>query len=335
MGSTDGHKILAAIYAAAAPVEVRALAAVEILRRTWVHQFYFEEGQVRWRSAADLPPAGHRHDSPYDADARYGNKRSATWTGYKVHLTETCDTDAPHLITHVATTPAPVGDIDLTAPIHEALAARDLLPAEHFVDAGYVDAPLLVTSKAQHQIEMVGPVRPDVSWQGKAGQGYDLSGFALDWEAQAVTCPQGQISTTWVPSQDAWGNATIHVSFPRSACAGCPARAQCTRAKTGPRALTLRPRAEHEVLQEIRRQQESDAWRARYARRAGIEGTLSQAIRAFGVRQCRYIGLAKTRLQHVLTAVALNVVRLDAWWTGQPFAKTRRSAFTALQMSVA
>lgn len=47
MGSTDGHKILAAIYAAAAPVEVRALAAVEILRRTWVHQFYFEEGQVR------------------------------------------------------------------------------------------------------------------------------------------------------------------------------------------------------------------------------------------------------------------------------------------------
>src|SRR5512135_2397496 len=74
----------------------------------------------------------------------------------------------------------------------EALAARDLLPAEHFVDAGYVDAPLLVTSKAQHQIEMVGPVRPDVSWQGKAGEGYDLSGFALDWEAQAVTCPQGQ-----------------------------------------------------------------------------------------------------------------------------------------------
>ena len=79
---------------------------------------------MRWRTAAELPPAGQRHDSPYDVEARYSNKRSVTWVGYKVHLTETCDAEAPHLITHVETTPAPVSDIDRTAPIHEALAAR-------------------------------------------------------------------------------------------------------------------------------------------------------------------------------------------------------------------
>jgi transposase len=76
-------------------------------------------------------------------EARYSNKRSVTWVGYKVHLTETCDAEAPHLITHVETTPAPVSDIDRTAPIHEALAARGLAPISHFLDAGYVDAPLL------------------------------------------------------------------------------------------------------------------------------------------------------------------------------------------------
>jgi transposase len=157
----NGHQILAAVYAADAPTSLGTLPAVQALRRTWVHQFYLENEQVRWRTAAELPPASQRHDSPYDVEAHYGNKRSTTWVGYKVHLTETCDAGAPHLITHVETTLAPVGDIDRTAAIHEALA-----PAAHFLDAGYVDAPLLLSSQAEHGIEMVGPVRPDASWQG-------------------------------------------------------------------------------------------------------------------------------------------------------------------------
>ncbi len=161
----DGHEVLAAVYAADAPTGLHALPAVQALRRTWVHQFYVEDEQVRWRTAAELPPAGQRHDSPYDVEARYSNKRSVTWVGYKVHLTETCDAEAPHLITHVETTPAPVSDIDRTAPIHEALAARGLAPAVHFLDAGYVDAPLLLSSQSEHGIELVGPVRPDASWQ--------------------------------------------------------------------------------------------------------------------------------------------------------------------------
>jgi hypothetical protein len=155
---------------------LRALPTVQALRRTWVHQFYLEDERVRWRTAADLPPAGQRHDSPYDVEAHYGNKRSATWVGYKIHLTE---------------------------------------------------------------------------------------------------------------------------------------------------------------IQQARRQQETEDWRQRYAARAGIEGTLAQALQLFGLRRCRYVGLAKTRLQHVLTAVALNIVRLEAWWTGRPLAKTRVSRFVALQLAAA
>jgi transposase len=172
----DGHQILAAVYAADAPAGLRALPTAQALRRTWVHQFYLEDERVRWRTAADLPPAGQRHDSPYDVEAHYGNKRSATWVGYKIHLTE---------------------------------------------------------------------------------------------------------------------------------------------------------------IQQARRQQETEDWRQRYAARAGIEGTLAQALQLFGLRRCRYVGLAKTRLQHVLTAVALNIVRLEAWWTGRPLAKTRVSRFVALQLAAA
>ena len=327
----DGHKILVAVYAPSAPAWLRELPAVQTLRRAWVHQFHLEDDVVRWRKAADLPPAGTRFDSPYDTDARYGNKRSTTWTGYKVHLTETSDADTPHLITHVETTSAPVSDIDMTAPIHQALADKGLLPAAHLADAGYVDADLLISSHRDHEIDLVGPVRPDTSWQAKAGQGFDVPAFTIDWEARTVICPEGQTSFDWVPSRDSWGNDTIHIGFHRKTCAACPSRSLCTRSKTGPREITVRPQPQHEALQEVRRNQETEAWRARYGKRAGVEGTVSQAVRVFGLRRCRYLGLAKTRLQHIFTALALNVVRLDAWLTGQPLAKTRRSVFASLK----
>lgn len=110
----------------------------------------------------------------------YGNKRSATWTGYKAHLTETCDENSIHLITHVETTQAHISDTDQTQPIYEALASKALLPQEHVVDAGYVDGTLLVDSLEDFGIELIGPVRPDVSWQAKAPDGYDLGQFQID-----------------------------------------------------------------------------------------------------------------------------------------------------------
>ena len=128
-----------------------------------MHQYFIDAGKVRLRSAKDLPPAGERYDSPYDTEARYGNKRSTTWTGYKVHLTETCDKNSVHLITNVETTQGHISDTDQTQPIHEALSSKALLPEEHVMDAGYVDGPLLVESLENFGIKLVGPVRPNVS----------------------------------------------------------------------------------------------------------------------------------------------------------------------------
>lgn len=331
MIGTDGMQLLIAVQAETTIDGFAHLPAVEILRQTWVHQYYMENDQVKLRAAANLAPSGSRFDSPYDIDARFGNKRSVTWTGYKVHLTETCDENQVHLITHAITTQAQVSDVTQTQPIHDALAAKDLLPNQHIVDAGYVDSHLIVTSRKQYGIDLVGPVRPNVSWQAKTDGGYDSSQFIVNWNTKRVTCPQGKKSTKkWVPTQDKWGNAVINVRFPRQTCRLCPARDLCTRSLTEPRELTLRPKAEYQALQTARQQQNSTDWKKLYGTRAGVEGTLSQGIGTLGLRQARYVGLVKVRLQHLLTAVALNVLRMVAWLDGISHAKTRISRFAAL-----
>lgn len=327
---TDGMQLLEALWSDDAPIALRQIGTVETLRQTWVHQFYGSDGQVRLRTAKDLPPAGERIDSPYDPDARYGNKRSTTWTGYKVHLTETCDANQVHLITHVITTHAHQADVAQTEPIHAALQAKALLPQQHIVDAGFVDANLIVTSQKNYGVELIGPVRPNVSWQANTPGGYDISQFEVNWKTKRVTCPQRKQSNQWKHTTDAWGNPLIHGQFPRPQCRQCSSRHLCTRSKTEPRTLTLRPQAEYQALRAARQQQESEAWKQAYNRRAGIEGTLSQGVNAFGLRRSRYLGLAKTRLQHILTSTAINIVRMVAWLQGISHAQTRTSRFAAL-----
>jgi transposase len=80
------------------------------------------------------------------------------WTGYKVHLTETCEAEAPHLITHVETTQGTRQVCEVTADIHTDLTQAGLPPGEHFVEEGYTDASLLVESRQKYGIELYGPV---------------------------------------------------------------------------------------------------------------------------------------------------------------------------------
>ena len=111
-------------------------------------------------------------------------------------------------------------------------------------------------------------------------------------------------------------------------CQLCANRAQCTRARR--RTITVRRRDEYCALQVARERERTDEYAAEYRKRAGVEGTLSQGIRSCGLRRSRYIGLAKTHLQHVLTAAAINCVRVYHWLAGRPLAKTQISAFGKL-----
>jgi transposase len=328
----DGTRLLTALYASAAPDALRHLPAVRILRAVWVQQFHAPQpdGTITWRDPADQPEGADLIISPYDTEARFSMKREFSWVGYKVHLTETCDEDTPHLITHVETTPATTPDEMVLGPIHAALQERDLLPGDHLVDQGYMDSPRLVESRKEYAVRLVGPVPTDNSWQAQAGQGYAAACFTVDWEAQQVTCPAGQRSNQWVPSHTATGQEIIHVEFGRKTCKACVRRPQCTRAVADGRVINLRPREQHLALAAQRAEQQTAGFKAEYAHRAGVEGTLAQGIRVGDLRQTRYLGEAKTRLQQILIAVAVNLLRLVAWWQERPRARTRISAFAAL-----
>ena len=328
----DGVSLLSAISAAEAPVWLAEIPAVETLRRVWVQNFYWEEGELRWRDASNVPAAGQCIDSPYDPEAHYAQKRTTSWVGYKVHLTETCDDESPHLITHVETTPAPLADDAAVPLMHEALQQRDLLPGVHLVDTGYVDAAELVSSQQDYEVELLGPTRQDYHWQAREETGFEASQFVVDWQNKCATCPAGQTSSSWTPAQDRRGNPVIKIKFAMQDCRPCPSREQCTHSQSASprRVLTVRPQQQYQALQAARQRQTTKAFKTTYAVRAGIEGTLSQGIRAFGLRQARYRGLEKVHLQQILTATALNLCRMHDWLTEQPRAHTRQAAFVRL-----
>src|SRR6266705_2882536 len=223
---TDGHRLLAAVYESTAPAWLAALPAVETLRRVWVQQFFVEEGGCRWRTNENIPPPALIIASPYDLDARLGVKRNHGWIGYKVHVTETCDDDEPHLIIHTETTAATTPDWGMADPIHHALEQQGCLPSRHVVDGGYVDAEAIVTSRTKYDVELFGPVPLENSWQAKAAAGFDLSHFQIDWQSQTLTCPAGQRSRTWTLTKNRSGQAVIYVKFAAAACQLCPSRGQ-------------------------------------------------------------------------------------------------------------
>lgn len=208
--------------------------------------------------------------SPYDPDARWANKGSRTWVGYKVFLTETGDPDQPPLITHVATTPESHADETMVEPIHADLEDITLLPTEQLMDAGFVRSEQLVDSPQHYGVTLLGPTARDSSWQAHTPGAFDKSQFQVDWERQVVTCPMGKQSHLWLTDQQGLARQ-VQVFFKRDDCLACSARAQCTRAKKGARVLSLQPRPQHEALQDLRQYQQTQAFKARYAARAGVE----------------------------------------------------------------
>ncbi len=213
--------------------------------------------------------------------------------------------------------------------IQESLAQSGLLPAEQLADAAYVCGSNLVSSQAR-RIDLIGPTYEDRSWQAKAAEGFDVANFRIDWENKTVSCPRERQSIRWSETRTARGRSMIHIDFSSDDCAACPSRSSCTRAKNLPRTLTLQPEEEHEAIQVARKRQKTEEFASLYSRRAGIEGTISQGVRAFGLRRARYRGLKRTHLQGLSTAAAVNVGRITNWLESVPTATTRRSRLTAL-----
>ncbi|HEV8651802.1 MAG TPA: transposase [Actinomycetes bacterium] len=147
------------------------------------------------------------------------------------------------------------------------------------MDAGYTSAELVLTC-AQADLTLLGPVLLDTSPQARANTGFDRAAFHIDFDTRQVTCPQGVTSASWAQCRQR-GQGAIVVKVPADACRACPVRDQCTRAagRYG-RQRTLHHRDVHQALQDARAQQSTNEWKARYASRAGVEGTIHQAVAA-------------------------------------------------------
>jgi transposase len=361
----DGYALLEAVYAGSSPAWLRELPAVGVLRRVLVQNYTraitgskeVVKRREKEPEGDGLPPGHARIASPYDIDARWGVKREEFWLGYKLHVTESCDDEPacgcpgdggtgrrghdqdcaapafPNLITHVATTDATVTDNQMTAVIHDDLAGKALTPGRSYLDSGYLSAALVVSEAARHGIALIGPLLADTSAQARAGAGYARADFTIDYDTKTVTCPQGKTSACWTPCTQR-GHAAIVATFSAADCGPCPARPLCTTSSKNRRQLTVPPRDLAEAQGAARAAETTTGFQADYARRAGVEGTMHQAV-SHGARRARYRGLPKTRLDHAYMACALNLLRLHAYWTGTPLDRRRTSHLARLELGLA
>ena len=147
---------------------------------------------------------------------------------------------------------------------------------------------------------MCGPVAANPSWQARAGEGFDIGHFEIDWQNKSARCPNGTFSRSWREGKNRHGNEEIRIAFSFLSCLSCLDRSKCTKSKKEPRILTIRPQEQHEALQAARLRQTTDKFKKAYNPK-GCESVISLGVRTFGLRRSRYIGLAKTRLQHIIT----------------------------------
>jgi transposase len=291
----------------------------EALRQVLVQNYYWDpSGRLRWRDdegEAGLPPSAIRIVSPYDLAARYARRGQVThWTGYLAHVTETCSADGPNVITDVATMPATSSDVLALAGIHARLDRRGLLPDGHLVDGGYTSLVHMERAGRVHRVTLTGPLPGNPTRQHRRQEGYARDDFRIDYDRREVTCPQGQVSKGWhgpYPTSSPDAAPLIVARFTKAQCQPCPVRAACTTSGDGKRTVGFPPRELLELQVRNRADQQDPAWHKRYAVRSGIEGTVCELARGHGMRHCRYRGQPKAHLQHVLTAIAVNIERLS------------------------
>ena len=109
----------------------------------------------------------------------------------------------------------------MTLPIHHDLADRELLPAEHLMDAGYPCASHILTCRTDYEVRLVTPVHADRSHQARAKTGFHRDAFTINFDRKQAVCPQHRVSTMWNEARYA-GEDVVVVTFPASTCIPCP-----------------------------------------------------------------------------------------------------------------
>lgn len=230
--------------------------------------------------------------SVHDPEQRHGRKsKSKRFDGHKLALA--VDTES-QLITAVEILPGNAPDAQgALGLVEQTEAATGADVAETIGDCAYGDGATR-QAFADAERKLVAKV-PSATNQGR----HPKAAFAIDLEVLSCTCPAGQTTTDLKPRANGGGQ----FQFAAEVCAACPERAECTRGEGG-RTVQLHP--QEQLLQEARELQASPAFQAYRTERQTVEHRIARLMQ-LGLRQARYMGLAKTLFQACLAAAVANL----------------------------
>ncbi|MEU9602520.1 transposase [Streptomyces sp. NPDC048109] len=292
---------------------------VQALRQIMVQNYHRDAaGHLRWRTAEKedgpgLPPSSRAVVSPYDTSARYARHgHIISWKGFSAHLTETCAPDGPNVITDVVTTAATTHDSKVLPGIRTRLTRRGLLPAEHLVDAGYTSLPHLEQAAREPQVTDSEPLRSNPARQHRRAEGFAPGRLPHRLRPSAGHLPPGASQRGLarpLPDVLAHCGPADRGQVHQKPVPPCPARTQCTITADSARTVGFPPR-------ELRNLHFASAPSNRHpsgrpATRSAREWDGQRNRHGHSMQHCRYRGQGKAHIQHVLTAIAVNIERLS------------------------
>ena len=295
-----------------------------LLERVFGEQFNAGASTPAPKEKTDL--RSDRVQNPHDPEATYAVKgtgaKKKEHVGYKVQVAETVTeaTLAPgeptqNFLTGIATQAAHHSDEAGAVQMQAEQTAMGLAkPPVQYVDGAYVSAQELVAAAAEGR-SLMGPAALPPTLGGR----HPTTAFDIQVEQRRAVCPDGQVSTQCSRLvEQATGKVTFRFEW-GSHCTECALRTQCVAPGQPHRSLVVGEH--HSALQARRREQTTPAFLAAMKHRNAIEGTQSELVRAHGLRQARYRGLAKVRQQNYWAGAACNVkrwLRRQAWELTRP-----------------
>jgi transposase len=286
--------------------------AFVLLQRVFLENYTLSAGGQTGKTRAQ--PTGAVHN-PHEPQAQWSSKsttRDKSWVGYKAQVAETVQ-DQPrqpaeptaNFLTAVETQNAPASEKPGMAQVLQAQQAMGLdTPSALYVDGAYVCSEALKDARDEgRELRGPAPASPD------RGKVYTVEAFDVHVEERYATCPNGQRSSNCSRLEEqSTGKVVFRIEWSKAVCAACPLQAQCVSAGQDHRTFVVGEL--HTLLQDRRREMQTEAFEKEMQRRNGIEGTQSELVRGYGLRQARYRGFAKVRLQNYLIGAACNLRRL-------------------------
>jgi hypothetical protein len=192
-GAADGPDV---------PAGLADLEAVQVLRATWIQQLDRDGGQVRWRDKHTRPAARQPHDpvTPTTPTPAPASNPGRNWHRRQGPLHR--DLRAQPAPPGSRTWPPPKAattDLDTVQGRHPDLAARDLLPDVHLVDAGYTSVGQVLTAADDYAVTLTGPLPPDTSFKASDDTAFDLTAFASTTTPATSSAPPARQAATGSP----------------------------------------------------------------------------------------------------------------------------------------